>query len=164
VGDRAYVPYSVSWGLTQYEIDRSSDRQDLNEPVKDDDDEGVKFDEPESEADPEVSSDDRLVLVRSDGRDSGECIGVWPALVIFEVSLVALDAPVALGAPVHTPVSFGTRLPMLPLTHKRVAFSFKWDPMLAKLVTTDLAFSEILDISRSMPFRLLVSGRLSFLI
>jgi len=64
VGDRAYVSYSVPWpSLPQYEIDRSSDRQDLKEPVKDEDDEGVKFDEPESEADPEVSSDDRLVLV-----------------------------------------------------------------------------------------------------
>ena len=79
-----------------------------------------------------------------------------PAPVIFEVTLEALDAPV------YTPVSLGTRLPVLPLTHKRLAFPFKWDPMLAKLVPTDLAYSEILDISRSMPFRLLVSGRLSF--
>jgi len=52
---------------------------------------------------------------------------------------------------------------MLPLTHK-LAFLFKRDPMLAKLVPTDLAYLEILDISRSMPFRLLVSGRLFFFI
>jgi hypothetical protein len=58
------VLYSV-WraSLIQSEFDPSSDEQDPNEPVQDDDDEAVRFDERESEADPEVSSDDRLVLV-----------------------------------------------------------------------------------------------------